>query len=164
MELGTSYKKKLFWICPNVGVDLSIGNGEGGDWDAGPFRIGRSERLSCNASDLRESLFSIGPTPHFLEPSPKYLTTRTLDLAQLQKSPDFQIFFSELCCWGGKSLQPTLVVGLFKLKPLSRWRCLLSYQSWIKIVQVAKDYSQPEVRRQQDEDKRLRLQVKSLRL
>ena len=26
-------------------------------------------------------------------------------------------------------------------------------------IQVAKDYSQPEVRRQQDEDKRLRLQV-----
>ena len=29
---------------------------------------------------------------------------------------------------------------------------------------MAKDYSQPEVRRQQDEDKRLRLQVKHLRL
>ena len=29
-------------------------------------------------------------------------------------------------------------------------------------VQVAKDYSQPEVRRQQDEDKRLRLQVRSV--
>ena len=29
------------------------------------------------------------------------------------------------------------------------------------MFQVAKDYSQPEVRRQQDEDKRLRLQVRS---
>ena len=30
------------------------------------------------------------------------------------------------------------------------------------MFKVAKDYSQPEVRRQQDEDKRLRLQVRSV--
>ena len=32
----------------------------------------------------------------------------------------------------------------------------------ISMFKVAKDYSQPEVRRQQDEDKRLRLQVRSV--